>query len=419
MLGQVSFCLSDFRACGDALVRAAELSDDAESTALMLGMASYAYHWGHDYGRDRETSKRAMAFSRQHGIRVGEGLAALCEGFFGATAGSDFEGSAALITKGVQLIGSHPRAEGLAMLIEGEQAEWTGDFERALELQTQAIARAKSDPVLTIEASWFAGKASCCLGRYADALARLDQAVQLAERIGDRALTARLRNTMGWLYAEIGCHQIAAEYNRRASATAHEMVSLGLVPGAPELYGNAAINLAGNLIELGELDTAGEHLARVREMISASSDHWMEWRYSMHLLDTEARLALRRGDPDLALHQCDEELAAARRTRARKVEARALELRARALLLAERRDEARAEVANAESVGRSIHYPPVIWRSHALAAALCVAEGDRAGAAQQAAAATAMIEEHAAPLTETLRRQFRAMGEQLVTRPPA
>jgi hypothetical protein len=87
----------------------------------------------------------------------------------------------------------------------------------------------------------------------------------------------------------------------------------------------------------------------------------MRWRYSLHVLDVAARLALAERRPEETLALADEQLAGARRHRVPKVEARALALRGEALLAVERRDDAEAAFADAVRVAEAIEHPRVVW----------------------------------------------------------
>ena len=62
---------------------------------------------------------------------------------------------------------------------EGMEAEWSGDFTRALARFERAlsIARAHDLVQVSIPSSWFLGKALCCVGRYGESLKVLQDAV--------------------------------------------------------------------------------------------------------------------------------------------------------------------------------------------------------------------------------------------------
>jgi tetratricopeptide (TPR) repeat protein len=283
----------------------------------------------------------------------------------------------------------------------------------ALELASQA-----RQPKYAIQAGWFLAKAWGCRGEYQLALDALGQALELSERVDAPAARTRLLNTLGWLHAELGSRQSAEELNRLSTDLARELVSGGLLPGAPELHGNASINLACNRIGEGELGAAAELLAPIREELSQPGDPWMRWRYGLHLLDAEARLALARGDAEGALASAQAELSGARRHGARKLELRALELRGRARLVMDLRDEAEADLRAALSPAQELGHPPVRWRAHSLLAEVARRNGDVGRARAEAAQVQAIVESLAGGLREEpMRRRFRALGQRLVADP--
>jgi tetratricopeptide (TPR) repeat protein len=242
--------------------------------------------------------------------------------------------------------------------------------------------------------------------------------LDLSTRIGDRALRSRLINTLGWYFAECGAHDRSSEANAQSAELAREMMELGLVASAPEIHGNATINLACNRIALGDVDGGRELLEPIRADLDAPGDPWQRWRYGMHASDALARAELSRGQPEQALTLLDEELAAARKHLARKVEARALELRGRALVVLDRREEAAQSLEAALEVARGIGYPPATWRSLSLLAELARRAGDRAQADRLSSEARRLPERLADALPETeLRRDLGALGGRLVSDP--
>jgi tetratricopeptide (TPR) repeat protein len=269
-----------------------------------------------------------------------------------------------------------------------------------------------------ILARWVIGLSLTCLGEYGPALAAIRDALDLSSRIGDRALRSRLLNTLGWYFAECGAHDRASEANAQSAELAREMMELGLVADAPEIHNNATINLACNRIALGDVDGGRELIEPIRANLDAPGDPWQRWRYGMHVSDALARAELSRGRPEQALALVDEELAAARKHLARKVEARALELKGRALVVLDRREEASRSLEAALEVARGIGYPPATWRSLSLLAELARRAGDRAQADRLSSEACGLVERLAGSLLETeLRHEFGALGERLVSDP--
>jgi tetratricopeptide (TPR) repeat protein len=229
---------------------------------------------------------------------------------------------------------------------------------------------------------------------------------------------ARLLNTVGWFYAELGCHSHAIEHNRMGTEIAREMVTLGLVAGAPELYANSAINLAGNLTALGELEAAAEQLAAIQEQHDTDNDPWMRWRWSLHLHDALARVDLAHGDAERALERADAEIAGARERVARKIEARALELRGRILVFMDRREEAEASLREAHETAMRIEHPPITWRALSLMGELARRQGDSALAERHFSQVRSLVESKASAIErEEIRTELRGMGERLIATP--
>jgi tetratricopeptide (TPR) repeat protein len=276
---------------------------------------------------------------------------------------------------------------GLARFLQAERAEWSGDYRAALAFCDQAIAigRRLRLPQLVIWPTWFRGKAACCLGEYGRAIGELEASVELCDRIGDRAWKTRILNTLGWCFAEFGSARRAQAFNAAAAALAHEI-------GDPEIIANAEINLAANVADAGDLDRAEAYLEPILAANGRFSEPFQRWRYLMHATDARARVALARRDPARAATLAAEELAAARRHRAPKVEARALALSARALLDLERREEADAAVREALHVARAIGYPRGVWGGLKLLAGIHARAGARQDAARCAAEAAAVVD---------------------------
>jgi tetratricopeptide (TPR) repeat protein len=238
---------------------ASEITTEPELRSLRLSRAGWFFHWGHDYAHARRAVDEALAMARSHESETGEILAQLTKAFAGVTLEGDLSSGARWVEAAKQLEPSDERRAAVrttAYLMDAETAEWKGDYRGALATFERLLdsGSLQDDPIMHIWAEWFSGKAATCLGRYGLALTRMHEAVDRSLRIGDRAMQSRLLNTLGWCYAELGCDRIAVDYNVRAATIGLELVELRLVAGAPEVYGNAALNLAGNRIVLGDLE---------------------------------------------------------------------------------------------------------------------------------------------------------------------
>jgi tetratricopeptide (TPR) repeat protein len=423
-LGDVCLAVNEFRRAGDAYVGAAGSSEGPIQRATNLARAGYAYIWGHQYELAQEVSDEALSLARESGADPAEAIARTTQTVLLMTtegiAGFERPGEAGRDASRVATRSGDDEAIANAFSQEAICAEMRGEYRPAIALAERALASASrtNATFLVTYARWIIGLSLTSMGEYGSALAAIREALDLSSRIGDRALRSRLLNTLGWYFAECGAHGRASEANAQGAELAREMMELGLVADALEIHSNATINLACNRIALGDVDGGRELLEPIRANLNAPGDPWQRWRYGMHVSDALARVELCRGRPEQALALVDEEVAAARKHLARKVEARALELRGRALVVLERREEAARSLEAALEVARGIGYPPATWRSLSLLAELARRAGDRAQADRLSSEARGLVERLAGSRPETeLRHELGALGERLVSDP--
>jgi class 3 adenylate cyclase/tetratricopeptide (TPR) repeat protein len=420
-LAAVHFCVSEFRPCAEAYHRAADLCAKGAQRARNLARAAFSYVWAHDYEALADTGREAITLAREHDAPAAECMVRVAHDL-GDIACTGPRGRTDVGAETLKLAERTGDAEAIiyassqrALYLEGGGAyrEAISLSERALEL-----ARGQRMSLLTIYPHWALGLSLACVGAYGRALEVLQRALDHCERAGERALKARLLNSLGWCYAEFNCHEVAAEYNRRGEELGREMVELDLVAGAPELHANAAINLANNFTALGEVERARDTLEPIQAALDEPGDPWQRWRYALHVHDGLARVALVQGDPERALALVDQELEGARFHGPVKLEARALELRGRALVAMDQRDDAGNALREALALARRIEYPPVVWRSLSLLAECARRSGERAEAEQHAAQARGLVGELAQTIAQPeLRSEFGAHGERLASDP--
>ncbi len=410
VLGRALFFVSEFRASGDAYRRAAALSDEPSERATGLGSAAMSYVWAHAYPEARAAIDEAIAIARAHNLPTAEGIALGADWFIHAVHG-ELDVAQQRLDEARACAERAGTQDVRAMMLHAsvEQTEWRGDFRAAAGYarETIEIARQLGMTHFVIWPKWFLGKALCCLGDYGRALEELHGAHDLCERIGDRAWRTRLLNTLGWCFAEFGSHRTAQGYNERASRIARDI-------GDPEITANAEINLALNRLALGDPEGALGSLEVIRAGL-AGGDPFMRWRYSLHVFDALAQVALARGDPERALPLAGEELAGARKHGARKLEARALATRGRSLLAMDRRAEAVAACGEALALAEAIGYRAGVWRCHGLLAELARREGKRENAERHVALLRATVESLAGTLPGgELRRDLGAAAEGII-----
>jgi tetratricopeptide (TPR) repeat protein len=412
---------SDFGASGEAYRAAAEVCPDPGEASLLHGFAGMSYLWDHDYAASERSVERAVDLSSKSGAKAGRAFARIvqdeCQIVHGRALDDD---TLPLETLALAEQAGNPAVHAWALAQCAQRAEWRSEYRRCIQLGSQAVevATRNGAPGDALFASWFLAIACVCIGDYARGLGLLGSGLELCDRIGDRAIQARLLNTMGWAHAELGCHERAAEFNRAGTVLAREAVELGLVAGAPELYANGAINLAGNLMALGRFDEAAEQLAPIQEQFDDDPDPWMRWRWSVRLRHHQARLAFGRGDPEGALELARDEVERLARVPAPKLECRALEQIGRIHLALGEHERAAPELARAVEIADEIEHPSVAWRARSLRAELASRRGERAEADRERAIVAAHFERLAPGIPDqSLRRGFRELEQGILSDP--
>jgi tetratricopeptide (TPR) repeat protein len=404
-LGRACFYLSDYAASAAAHEVAAARATDAETRAFQLGHACLAHFWAHHY----PDAERAGAETLRLGLECGSATAeavglvldGMARGIHGDVAAME-RGSGEALT--VLTRAPDEQVEGMAKYSLMMAAEWTGRYQRAIELAERVLDIGTRHGLLhmVIWPLWFEGKALCCLGEYGTALEKLQSGYEFCDRIGDRAWKSRMLNTLGWCLAEIGSHERAREANLRASTLAHDI-------GDPEIIANSEINLALNALALGDPGRADAHLAPIEDTLARPGDPWMRWRYGLHVRDARARLLLAAGEPEPALALAEAERTDAQVHGVPKAEARALVVCGRALLAADRRDDAHRALDDAVGLATDIRYPRALLDAQLVLAALARRTGDGEHATRAAAAAADVVARLGATLADAdLRRTFEA-----------
>jgi DNA-binding NtrC family response regulator/tetratricopeptide (TPR) repeat protein len=400
-IGRASSYLSDFGASGKAFEQAAECSGDDEARALFLGSAAYSYFWNHDYAASQRCSDAAATLSRERQLPAGAAMALVVQSFYSGVHDADLDAYERGSRHAIDLCARHPQPaiEALARFQLAQIAEWTGAYSESVVLAEQVLVmgRALRLPDLIIFPTWFLGKARCCLGDFGGALAQLDEAYQMCDRIGDRAWKSRLLNTMGWCLAEIGSVDRARQCNEGAAALAREL-------GDPEILVNANVNLAMNTLALGLADHARAQMDPIEEMLASSTDPWMRWRYGLHVFHARGAVALAQGALETALSAGDLELRHAIEHRAPKIAARAHGLRAAALLAMDRRDDAESALSDARIIAERIGHQRARWEVHRGLAQLARRRGDVSAAERHASAARTLAERSAQSLADVALR---------------
>ncbi len=396
------FYLSEFSESGKAYERSAARAADSATRVHLLSSAGLSFLWAHEYEDAARLLESAGALAESTGDQAGQAVVTYFRGNYAGIIEADMEGYERHCNRAIELerASGSDVAAAVGCFSLAELYEWTGRYRETIAAADRGIELGKKLKLshLIIWPMWFGGKARCCLGDYGKAIEMLRAASEICERIGDRAWNSRMLNTLGWVYAEIGAHDIALDLNQRAAAIARDF-------GDPEIIANSEINLALNHLHGKDLGRAQSLVEPIVESLERSTDPWMRWRFSLHALNARARIAIANKELDQALALADRQISGASQHLAPKIEARATTLRGELLLALDRRDEALQTLAAAAALAERIEHRGGTVAALALAAEAHRRNGDRGESEALVARVRSMLHQSANSLGEQELRQ--------------
>jgi tetratricopeptide (TPR) repeat protein len=376
-------------------------AEDTKTTMAIHQAKASLYYALSDFGRSRDEGKRALALARKAGDRVNEAKALVGMGWAVLYA-HDFDralayASQAIAVAGVAdtknvIAGSHTikatvygvtarldqaqeeldqalmisqkagdaRHQALSLWFTGYLKNWEGKFAKASHLQFQGLTIAREHNLLVpvLHCLYGYGLALTGEGHYDEALAVLEEGLQLSEKVGAEIRWLRFLNTLGWLYSECGDLHRAFDFNQRSAKGARKR-------GDPETIANAESNLGDLFLAQSDFVLAQECLDGVYRLANdpATSD-WMKWRYSMHLFASYGELWLARGYTAKAKDNADQCLGIATRTNSQKYLVKGWRLKGEIALLNKQWDGAEDALRQALKIAKAIGNPTQLWKTY-------------------------------------------------------
>jgi class 3 adenylate cyclase/tetratricopeptide (TPR) repeat protein len=234
-------------------------------------------------------------------------------------------------------------------------------------------------------------------GDYDAALRMLEETIGTCDRVGDVPVRARALNTVGWIYGELEDHGRALDWNR---ASLDVLLSHPDFP-EPDIGMNARLNLADNLVALGQPEEAEEQFRTVEEVAEGPLPGAFGcWRYSQHLFHSYGELWLARGDLARAASYADRCLELAVHNSSRKNVVKGRRLRAEVLIRQSRLQEAEEELSTALELAHEVGNPPQLWKTHAAIGDLRRTQGRSEEAGHAYAEALSIIDTVAGSLSD-------------------
>jgi len=163
------------------------------------------------------------------------------------------------------------------------------DYERAVEFATagRKLATELRNGFLLLTSVFFQGLSQGNLGRMSEALAILEEGIQMARRNGDSFWFPRMPNCIGWIHRELQDLEGAMRYDQQGLEVGREYHVL-------EAEANSLINLGIDHSHRGENSETLAAFDEVHEIFGR--DAWFRWRYNIRLQAATAEHWLAQGD---------------------------------------------------------------------------------------------------------------------------
>ena len=241
----------------------------------------------------------------------------------------------------------------------GLTATWRGQFRDAIDTCKRAVILAEQslDAAAIADARFCLALALAGSGEYDAAMTALANLLELAKSSGESYYSARVPNTIGYVYRELGMVEEAIPWDERAIAEADQLFSICHF----KARANGLLNLTTNLTLLNRLDEAEEVLHRADHAVNEHD--YMRWRTVIRLTLCRGELALARGKPAAALDLATEAVEQAATRGSAKHELQAHDLAGRALLESGNVQGAITHLEQAVATASTIGYRAGHWRS--------------------------------------------------------
>ena len=240
----------------------------------------------------------------------------------------------------------------------GAHAQWRGEFRQAIELcrEGERIAQEVHDGFQELAALSFQCLAHAGLAEWDLALERLNEGMKKAKERNNKFIIARLTNSLGWFYSELGNIAQAVEYDQMG-------YELGRAAKVSNAEISSLINLGMDYIRLEQLDRARTLMEETLDRVEREAFGSHRWRWKIRLLVGLGQLWKMEQEPEKALQFLNQGLRLAVDTGSRKYITEAKGLRGEILLANGQIEESFRELQEALNIAQEMASPTLMWRT--------------------------------------------------------
>jgi DNA-binding CsgD family transcriptional regulator/tetratricopeptide (TPR) repeat protein len=342
------------------MLEAARSAGDRQAESRALCQLSILQGWLNRLDQARSTGNTALRIAQQAGDTQVLALAHFNMGHLDVITG-DLAPARRHLEQAVQLARSADVPSVLARSLQNlaYAATFTGRYAEAQQFARTAEEAAKSGRnALAVSGACFAlGHAQVELGNYAQAYRTLHAGLNHAEESGESHYLAKLLNTLGFLYQELGDAESALHWDKQALAACRRA---GIDRNwEAECY--TLLNLADDELLAGRIQAAAgyrQEVETILELVQMSRYRVIN-RY--HLVCAE--LALAQGDADAALQSTAAAAGLAQAKGMTKNSAKSLLLAGQALLRLGRLQEAAQRLEEAVTLADGLDHGSLGWKT--------------------------------------------------------
>jgi DNA-binding NarL/FixJ family response regulator len=342
------------------MLDASRSAGDRQAESRALCQLSTLQGWLNRLEQSRSTGNMALHLAQQAGDAQVLALAHFNLGHLDVITGN-LSPARGHLEQAVQLARSADVPSVLARSLQNlaYAATFTGQYAEA-----QHFARAAEDAAktgrnaLAVSGACFAlGHAQVELGHYAQACRTLHTGLDHAEESGESHYLAKLLNTLGFLYQEVGDAESALHWDKQALAASRRA---GIDRNwEAECY--TLLNLANDELLGGRVQAAAGYQQEVEAILDRAQMSRYRVLNRYHLVCAEVALA--QGDADAALKSTAEAAGLAQAKGMTKNSAKSLLLAGQALLRLGRTVEAAQRLEEAVTLADSIAHGSLRWKT--------------------------------------------------------
>ena len=285
----------------------------------------------------------------------------------------------------------------------GIQSRWRGDHEVSSDILKPAREALKTaaEPIYYLQSCMFYGLSLGEQGRYQEAIQVLEEGRDFGLKAGDKYVTPKMTNSLGWAYHELCQFDRAIDYNDMALESIREMLG----PGTSDLFeieSQTRVNLGENYLLIRDMEKSREQLELVYDNAQNPEYFFIRLRWKARCLLALGEYWVEAGDIDraerflaeLKEHQWTDSYPF-KKYQVRVLRLKGLILSARGLF-----NEAKAGLNQAISQAEGLGNPTQLWKSHQVLGDVLVSAGKNQEAKAEFQAASKVVQGIADGLTD-------------------